>query len=491
MSDEQRTFDRETEVLVVGYGGAGAVAAISAHDSGAKVLILEKMPSGGGNTRISGGMVTVPTEKRYIEYVEKLTFQCSPLDVLEKFVEESLTTDDWIKSLGGELIQATFLKVTIPPMAQLAWRHIPGSDFGIKKQVKGKSVSATPDDPPGQRLWNLLAGNVDKRGIEILTETVAKELIQGPDGEVIGVIAEKSGKEISVMARKAVVLSCGGYEFNETMKWDYLAARPAVANGNPGNTGDGIKMTQKIGAAMWHMSNLACCCGFKTPEYPSAFPIKFYSEHFILVDKYGLRFANEPAIELHDYGRVFSYFDPHKIEHPRIPMYCIFDEVMRRKAPLCDGISGYNRDFYKWSLDNSEEIKKGWIRRGKTVGDLASQIDMDRTILENSVRKYNESCKNGSDTEFSRAKEYLAPLEPSPYYAIPLWPALYNTQGGPKRDMESRVLDMDGQPIPRLYAAGELGSIWGVLYQGGSNNAESIAFGRIAGRNAAAESPWR
>jgi predicted oxidoreductase len=110
-------------------------------------------------------------------------------------------------------------------------------------------------------------------------------------------------------------------------------------------------------------------------------------------------------------------------------------------------------------------------------------------VLEETITRYNGSCKAGKDQDFGRAKEDLRPLEP-PLYAIQLWPALINTQGGPRRDKESRVLDPEGKPIRRLYAAGELGSIWGYLYQGACNIGEALVFGRIAGENAAAEKPW-
>ena len=115
---------------------------------------------------------------------------------------------------------------------------------------------------------------------------------------------------------------------------------------------------------------------------------------------------------------------------------------------------------------------------------------MDPSVLGNAFKKYNESCKAGKDADLGRAKEKLRAIEGPPYYAIQLWPCLLNTQGGPKRDGESRVLDPDGKPIPRLYAAGELGSIWGYLYQGANNIGECIVFGKIAGKNAAAEKPW-
>jgi len=134
------------------------------------------------------------------------------------------------------------------------------------------------------------------------------------------------------------------------------------------------------------------------------------------------------------------------------------------------------------------EIEKGWILKGKMATELASKISVNPQILEETISRYNQYCRAGKDKDFDRPKEDLRPLE-LPLYAIQLWPALINTQGGPRRDKESRVLDPEGKPIPRLYAAGELGSIWGYLYQGACNIGEALVFGRIAGRNAAAEKP--
>jgi predicted oxidoreductase len=156
---------------------------------------------------------------------------------------------------------------------------------------------------------------------------------------------------------------------------------------------------------------------------------------------------------------------------------------------LSRGTAGYNRDLYTWSLDNSVEIEKGWIQKGKDVAGLASKIATDPKVLEETVSRFNRFCQAGKDEDFGRAREDLRVLEP-PLYAMQLWPALINTQGGPRRDKEARVLDPDGKAIARLYAAGELGSIWGFLYQGACNIGESLVFGRIAGKNAAAENPW-
>jgi 3-oxosteroid 1-dehydrogenase len=112
------------------------------------------------------------------------------------------------------------------------------------------------------------------------------------------------------------------------------------------------------------------------------------------------------------------------------------------------------------------------------------------SVLDKTIKKYNRFCRKGEDTDFHRPPWSLTPIENPPYYAVKLWPGGPNTQGGPRRNKKAQVMRPDNTPVPRLYAAGELGSVWGMLYQGGGNIAECIAFGRIAGTNAAAERAW-
>ena len=338
-------------------------------------------------------------------------------------------------------------------------------------------------------MWKFLSGLVEKRGIKVLTSTPAKELIKSENGEIVGVAAEREGKRIFIKAKKAVILTCGGFENNAAMKKEHLAIKEPVGFlGNPGNTGDGLKMVQKIGGDLWHLGSLSCIIGFQAPGYEAAFFPVFLDAGFIFTDKHGKRFTNELKIEVHDYGRYTSYFDVERMEFSRVPLWGIFDEQTRRKGGINRSTAGYNKDLYKWSADNSEEVKKGWILRGKTAAELARHMGVEVPTLEDTITRYNEYCKTSKDADFGRAKAGLRALAP-PFYAIQLRPALVNTQGGPRRDKESRVLDPDGKPIPRLYAAGELGSIWGYLYQGGGNVSEAIIFGCIAARNAVRETP--
>lgn len=480
------TWDMECDVVVVGWGAGGTAAAVAADHEGAEVLVLEKMPEGGGNTRFSGGNIIIPSDKEFIHYLETLSFKTVSRDILEVFVENAMKLGDWIGELGGKLQVFMPLEVSYPMVSPGAsFPHIDGAGAVVKYNIKGTAE----EGKPSQRLWKFLHGLITGRNIKALTATPVKDLIPDPNGQIIGVTAEREGTTINIKARRAVVLSCGGYENEPAMKWDYLPAKPVMFLGTPGNTGDGIKMVQKVGADLWHMTRLSCNVGFKAPGFEAAFPVSFLNEGFIFVDKYGRRFINEAGIETHEYYRALSEFDIGKVEFPRVPMWAIFDEQTRRNGPLSRPTAGYNRDLYRWSLDNSAEIDKGWILQGKTAAELAAKLPVAPGLLEHTITRYNEFCLAGKDEDFGRAREDLRALK-APFYAIQLWPALINTQGGPRRDRESRVLDPDGQPIPRLYAAGEFGSIWGYLYQGACNIGEALVFGRIAGRNAAGEKPW-
>ena len=481
----------ETDVIVIGYGGSGAAAAITAHDNGAQVIVLEKMSIPGGNTAVSGGNMTIPRDpERFTQYLNTLCFGTTEPEIIDTFVKGLMENLDWIRQMGGEL-----RKFVSPPalysffLPELTFPGIP--DAGEVDAWCVKESETVTELTGGGRLYGLLARQVQNRGIKVMLSTPARELITNQKGEIVGVIAESEGKSISIRARRGVVLACGGFENDDALKWDYLTPKPLYFTGNPGNTGDGIRMAQKVGAALWHMSSHTCKYAFKASEHEAAFSVDFSAPGFIWVDKHGRRFINEGQVELYLLEGPLSEFDYDRFEYPRIPFYAIFDEEVKRKAALCYGVSGYviAVDKYKWSPDNSAEIKKGWITRAKSISELAKQISMDGSTLENTIAKYNEYCKVVKDADFGRPGERLKAIDGPPYYAMPLWPALLNTQGGPRRDKSTRVLDPDGNPIPRLYAAGEFGSIWGFLYQTATNMDEALVFGRVAGRNAALSQP--
>src|SRR5262249_54877339 len=175
------------------------------------------------------------------------------------------------------------------------------------------------------------------------------------------------------------------------------------------------------------------------------------------------------------------------------PMFMIFDHRLFSAGPLYDKhpSHGWTQiiERYEWSDDNRAELAKGWIKTGDSIAALAAKLGLDPAPLEGSVSRWNGYCEAGYDAEFGRTL-MLAPIVKKPFYAVELSPSMLNTQGGPRRNERGQIVRPDSTPIPRLYSAGELGSIYSYLYQGTGNIGECLAFGRISGRNAAAEQPW-
>jgi hypothetical protein len=174
-------------------------------------------------------------------------------------------------------------------------------------------------------------------------------------------------------------------------------------------------------------------------------------------------------------------------------MFLIFDHTLFCSGPLYDKhpSHGWTQiiERYDWSEDNSAELAKGWVRTADSLADLASVVGLDPGTLVDTVNRWNRSCDARHDRDFGRTL-MMAPIVHRPFYAVELAPSMLNTQGGPRRNEKGQIVRPDGTPIARLYSAGELGSIYSYLYQGTGNIGECLAFGRISGRNAAAERPW-
>ena len=275
----------ESDVVVVGYGGAGASAAITAHDNSATVTILEKMATGGGDTRLAGGGIVTPTSMEATRHIEALCFGKTGSDIIKTYVENAIKIKDWIQELGGQSEVYHRLEVLYPFPTSPCWPNIPGAEYMEDRRVVGKSE----DEAPAEPLWKLLSTNVESRNIHVLTNTRAKELITDEKNGVIGVRANKEGTDITIMAKKAVILTCGGFSYNDSMKDTFLPITPLYPFGNPGKNGDGISMAQKVGAELWHMYKFEGYLAFKAPEYDAAFQIRFHGPRFIYVNKDGRR----------------------------------------------------------------------------------------------------------------------------------------------------------------------------------------------------------
>jgi succinate dehydrogenase/fumarate reductase flavoprotein subunit len=467
-------WDEEADVVILGCGGGGAVAAITAFDAGAKVVIVEK-GEGGGNTRLATMAFLCPTDSVSArEHIKCLSFGMLDEEIINVYVEWASKNVEYIKQLGGE-VETCHPGPSFPAL--------PGSETMLRYRVKAKAEG----ELGGVSLWNLLAEHLHRRKIPLHRKTIAKKIIRSGD-EVIGVVTEKNGNFFNIRAKKGIVLATGGFEYHEDLKREFLAGYPIFAYGNAGNTGDGIKLAQEIGADLWHMKAVAAPMGYKFPEFPSAFIMRMAAEGYIIVDQNGERFCNETGLEHYSMWMAVTSFDMASLTFSRIPSYLIFDEKTRLKGPITRVGHGANR-AYKWSVDNSEEVRRGWIVSADGPAELADKLAIKSAEkLVETLETYQEACTNGTDENFGRSKETLMRFD-GKYYGVPLWPCLLNTQGGPKRNGRGEILDVWGKPIKRLYGAGEVGSIWGFLYQSGGNLGECLGFGRMVGLNAAAELP--
>ena len=517
---EDQKWDAETEVLVLGFGGAGAVAAATAFEEGAEVMILEKSPmEGGGSSRMTNGAVSYVTDKdSALEYLRIQVKGLTPDDVWDAYLDEALTILDWLDERGIEY-------------REIPWggdfKNWPGAD-----SFRGVILSnPNPEENGGAALYNWAKQFMEDNNIEIVFDAQAYKLVQDflDTKEIIGVLARHSdGGELAVRAKKAVILCTGGFEYNDEMIGNYLVPNPMAHEGWPYNTGDGLKMAVEVGAEMWHM-NMYDSYGiaFTAPGDASA---RFgfggascTTGSFMWINSKGQRFINEnPCNVSGGYGHRScnlwatyqdvpgGFPDLYDSQYDNCPFYLLIDQKQFDKEGLypqkpMGGLTFIPKELggqEPWSLDNKAELEKGWILKGDTIEEIVDAMNknsydegfrMQAADLQKTVDDYNAMCEAQEDTLFGRPamiddKPNLVPLDTPPYYAMRLMPCFNSTKGGPRKNGKAQVLDIHGEVIPRLYAAGTLGHSAARIYcVFGANLAECIDFGRIAGRNAAAE----
>ena len=519
----------EADVVVLGTGFAGQTVAITAHDAGASVLMIEKAPQKdqGGNSRVCGQGFLSPTKAiwdDYFKYLKQMTTGVGmpvPDEQLRLFVEESSKNVEWFKSMGATVSPDVELGIPLGTWIPF-YSHFPGAK-AIATEPGYYSVTGKYKGPGSN--WYFLEDQVlQRKKIRKLFETPAKRLIQNPlTREIFGVVAERGGKEIFIKAKRAVCVCSGGFEYNMQMKRDFQGQPvPSYTYGSPYNTGETIKMCWAAGADIRAMSSFSSPCRYSAGMKPGvhaalrAEPM-FLKGVCIMVgannkrwfDEYRPRMAGMQYLGVShlegacaDTGTVIENGVFVKMKFP-MPMHMIFDEEARKSKNVFAGSSWAEEvGGLKLSKDNSEEIEKGWITKADNIRELAAKIGRNPDELEATINRWNKSCEAGKDLEFDkgdpnfvpyyRKPANFKPIIGGPLYALEVFPVNLNTQGGMKRNTLGQVIDINDKPIPRLYSAGENGDIWTWLYQCMSNvGAGCYGFGRIAGKNASAEKPWK
>ena len=493
----QMHWDETTDVLVIGFGGSGAVTAVTAHDLGKKVLIIEKMPAAGGNTAVSAGGFMCPDdiEKAYKYLKGSYEYGAADYDekLLKTFARRSHDLNAFIQKLDPEA--KTFV------YGYAGFKGLEGAE--VIKRYRVRSPKGAPRKGSGDCLFDVLQTAVEKRGIPVWLESPAVNLIKRGN-EVLGAVVQKNGKKLNVRANLGVVLCTGGYEFDKESLMNFTMGKDILAMGNPGNTGDGLRLAQSAGAKLWHMQAYSATLAVKFPGLKTAVGASPKGPGYIWVDQDGKRFVNE-LVDGHCRLYVVQQIDSINHRFPRIPCFLVFDQDTLNRGSLGSSLgSGYaiNREKHVWTKDLAKEVEIGVVKKADTIAELAKSIGVPEKNLEKTIAKWNADMKTGEDSDFGRAVKGVAksyafdapvrsgPIEKGPFYAIALYPTLVNTQGGPRRNDKSQVLNGVDGIVPRLYVAGELGSRWGPIYQGACNNAESLVFGQVAGENVCKEKPW-
>lgn len=507
------TWDVEADVVVIGLGGAGLSAAIAAKMAGAeKVLALEAAPEedAGGTTRVSGDMLMIPDDvEGAVEYQTQLNgpYECEA-EFIEAWARGVVDNYAWLtEDLGFELGDAT-----------AARPEFPGTSGG--ESIKTYYV----DGVCGMSsLWIPLFDKAEELGVEIMYDMRATELIYNYETkEVYGVVA--GGK--SVKAGKGVVMACGGFTGNPEMMQQYLASMgcpDSYALGSPYNRGDGVKMAQQIGADLWHMNSYAAASTcIRTMPDDSVTAQIFYPTgvDYIYVNNEGERFMYEEKRSVQRHGKQKDRGIWPLLTIPS-PSYMI----MGGKSGVEELLGKITYMTWPVIMDrgcktNQELIDAGLMFKAETIDELEDKLGFPSGVLAATIEKYNGAIDAGEPDEFARGTEVYSsnmfnaaagtdaiagdsegteslaiqafPLEKieGPFYGIQIALGILNSQGGAKRNGQSQVLDLEGNPIPRLYSAGEFGSIYAYMYNGGGNISEAVSTGRIAGQGAAALDSW-
>ncbi len=489
---EDSTVD--ADVVVVGAGGAGMTAAITAAAEGKSVVILESQSMVGGNSvRATGGMnagKTVYQDEN--EFGESAGVEKTLKTAAEKYADNETITalaktvsEQWAAyqadptgyfdsvelmeldtMIGGKGINDPELVETLCANSADAidWLDEHGitlhnvSSFGgasVKRihrpvNAEGKTVSV------GSYMIPLLEENCEKAGVKMMLDTTATEILTDANGAAVGVKATGASGETVTVNAKAVVLATGGFGANLDMVVKYKPELKGFMTTNaPGIQGQGIEMAQAIGAATVDMDQIQI---HPTVEANTAALITegLRGDGAILINEEGQRFIDEvgtrDVVSAAEIAQTGSY------------SWLVVDQAM---ADASSVIQGY--------------IKKGYTVTGATYEELGKAMGVDAAAFAETMEKWNGYVEAKNDPDFGRTS-FANPLNTAPYYAVKVTAGVHHTMGGLKINANTEVLNEKGEVIPGLFAAGEVtGGVHGANRLGGNAVADFTVFGRIAG----------
>ena len=500
----------DTDVVIVGAGGAGLAAAVRSLQHDEKVVILEKYPQIGGNTSRAGGPMNaaepdwqkkfkaLPGEKETLKELAATPFDKIDPEYQDDFKKLQKQIKEYLASGADYLFDSTLLHEIQTYLGgkrtDLKGNEIHGkyalvhelvtnalnsvkwlADLGVKFDETDVTEPVgglwrrghKPVEPMGYAYIHILGDWVEDHGGKLYLESRAEDLII-KDGKVRGVIAKRADGSTLTIHAKAVILTAGGFGANTKMVQKYNTYWPKIddniaTTNSPSITGDGINLGLEAGADLFGMGFIQLM-PVADPDTGELFTgVVTPPANYIMVNKEGKRFVNEFAER--------DVLAKAVIDNGGL-IYQIADDKIKETA--------YNTT--QESLD--AQVKAGTLFRDDTLEGLAKQIGMDPDVLVDTIKKYNSYVDQGSDPDFHKNVLGLK-CEVAPFYATPRKPAIHHTMGGLVIDTKAHVLDKNGDEIPGLYSAGEnAGGIHAGNRLGGNSLSDIFTFGRIAANTA-------
>jgi flavocytochrome c len=457
------TENLEADVVVIGAGGAGLSAAVSAHQNGATVIILEKMPQVGGNTIISGAAYNAVDPERQ-----------EPLGIEDSIEKHFTQTYEGGDKLGEPVLIRTLVENALPT---LHWMESLGMEFRdeVFTVLGGLWPRAhKPVKPLGTGYIETLMAYIEdnKDRILLLTDTRATDLYKR-DGRVIAVQATGPDSTILAQGKKAVIIATGGFGNDVEKREKYNEIWPSLKNikstNHPGATGDGLALAEMVGADLIGLEQIQLLPMGDPNTGSLAGNIEQGVENRIFVNKDGKRFVDEGARRDVMTNALFEQEDSF--------MWIVLDS---NNYPTMDTKNNFNETI-------GELVEQGRAYMADSLEELAGKIDVDPENLKAAVAEFNQAVETGGPDRFGRTL-FDKKIDTPPYYAGARTPTVHHTMGGIKINESAQVIDTEGKVIPGLYAAGETtGGIHGANRLGGNALPDIHVFGRIAGANAAAE----
>lgn len=443
-----------TDVVIIGGGGTGLAAAGSAFENGAKVIVLEKLATVGGSTALSGGGISATgtrfqqelgiedTPESWMELWKERQSTSNPgspypeYDRVDQFMDDAVVTTHWLV----DYMNHKYTRIEgfgVDPVARL---HFP--------EAGGASLIAN------------LEKTLKDKGIDILLETKATELVTDDKGDVVGVTAENAEGKLIVHAKKVIIASGGFAQSKELMErfLPQFVDDMGISAASAGSTGDGIIMAEKVGAALYEDPwVIGLGMGSLIPELRGI----EWDTTKVLVNEKGERFMNENS----HYAIVTNKV----AQNEQVWMVIDSSEANAKIVGALDG-----------KLPNAE------IATGNTIKELAAAMQVSEEALVKTMDTFNAGVASGKDA-FNKEAAALVSVNKGPFYAFKYYPKTMGTFGGVKVDENYRVLKEDGSIINNLYAGGEAANrhLYNQVYMSGSAVQYALTSGRLSGEHAA------